>query len=79
MSGIGIAASLHFASTLPRYPSSPGSTDRLLFEWDLADNAFRTEILESPVQPTNGTLTVPTGPGLGVKPDESLLEVYEIE
>lgn len=79
MSGIGIAASLHFASTLPRYPSSPGSTDRLLFEWDLADNALRTEILESPVQPTNGTLTVPTGPGLGVKPDESLLEVYEIE
>lgn len=79
MSAIGLVASLHFASTIRGYPSSTGSTDQLLFEWDQADNALRTNLLKTPIEPDHGTLTVPSGPGLGITPDESVIESLTIE
>lgn len=78
MSGIGLAASLQFASILPCYPSTPGTIDELLFEWDQAENPLRTEIVESSIEPEQGTITVPSGPGLGVEPDKSALESFAI-
>jgi O-succinylbenzoate synthase len=66
-SGIGRAANLHITS-LPGFtlPGDTSGSDRYYAE-DLVDPPFRVQ---------DGTLAVPTGPGLGVVPDPSRLARY---
>ncbi|KOG22589.1 O-succinylbenzoate synthase [Streptomyces viridochromogenes] len=62
--GIGRAANLALAA-LPAftYPGDLSGSDRY----------FHTDIVQPPIQAINGTVPVPTGPGLGVEIDPSAL------
>lgn len=76
---IGLAASLQYVASLPRYPHSTNVPEELLFEFDRADNVLREELLESPIDPTGGTVAIPDGPGLGVEVDREIVDEYRID
>ncbi|MSQ21876.1 MAG: hypothetical protein EXR53_01000 [Dehalococcoidia bacterium] len=69
-SGVGIAASAHLASLLTSHPFAHGLATGSLLESDL---------LSQPLEPTEGVLNIPHGPGLGVVVDEEALERYSID
>jgi L-alanine-DL-glutamate epimerase-like enolase superfamily enzyme len=62
--GLLVAASLHFASTLER---------PLLSEFSVADSPLAGGLLTEPFGLVAGELALPTGPGLGVDVDEELV------
>jgi len=79
-SGVGLAAALQFAATVPDYPHRTDRTEQeVLFEFDRSENPLRHEILDDPFDPTGGSLDVPTGPGLGIEVDESAVAEYAVE
>jgi D-galactarolactone cycloisomerase len=79
MGAVGIAASLQFAATVPRYPHSVNVPDPFLFECDRAPNPFRDELVEESIDPTGGVLEIPDRPGLGVTPDLDAIDRYRID
>lgn len=79
-SGIGLAAALQFAATVPTYPErSDLSTTPVLFEVDRSENPLRTEILKNNLDLSGDTLTVPDSPGLGIELDDEAVDCYKIE
>ena len=79
-SGIGLAAALQFTATVPAYPKRVDRSDEtVLFEFDRSENPLRHELLADPFDPTGGSLSVPTDPGLGIEVDEAAVEKYSIE
>ncbi|MCU4742437.1 mandelate racemase/muconate lactonizing enzyme family protein [Halobacteria archaeon AArc-m2/3/4] len=78
-SGVGTAAALQFAASLPDYPHAPDmAPEPLLFEFDRSENPLRQDILETPFDIDDGILSVPQKPGLGISVDEDRLEEYRI-
>lgn len=75
---VGLAATLQYAATLPRYPHLTNEPEPHFFEVDRADNALREDIVEEPLDPAGGTLSVPDDPGLGVEVDRDALERYRV-
>ena len=67
--GVLVAASLHFVAILDRPTWS---------EFSVADSPLVNGILTTPFQLRDGTLAVPTGPGLGVELDEDMVERMRI-
>ena len=64
-SGIGVAAALHLAATLPpNFPACGLATSDLL----------TGDLLVEPLQVVNGEMTVPPGAGLGVEVDHRLVD-----
>ncbi len=78
-SGIGVAAALHYAASIPKYPHAGSIPDPLLFEFDRSENPLRDELLETPLDPTGGELAVPEEPGLGVTVDEAAVERFRVD
>jgi len=78
-SGIGLAASLQFAATVPDYPHILNFPEPFLFELDQSDNDLRTELLETSISPEHRELSIPDGPGLGVTVDEDAVETYRAD
>jgi L-rhamnonate dehydratase len=68
--GVLVAASLHFAASLERPTWS---------EYSVADSPFVSGVLAEPFALVDGTLAVPTGPGLGIDLDEDLLQTMKVE
>jgi L-alanine-DL-glutamate epimerase-like enolase superfamily enzyme len=65
---VSLAANLHFIAAIP---------NSYLLEFDQNPNALRTELLDRPIAPDNtGVVTVPDGPGLGVRLDPETLRRY---
>ena len=65
---VSLAANLHFIASLP---------NSYLLEFDQNPNALRSELLEEPITPDErGIVTVPEGPGLGVRLDHETLRRY---
>ncbi|MCD6528881.1 mandelate racemase/muconate lactonizing enzyme family protein [Candidatus Bathyarchaeota archaeon] len=68
---ITTAANLHLVASIPNH---------LVLEmqrtWHWSCPAFRTEIVEEPLEPKNGYLEVPKKPGLGVELNEEALKKY---
>jgi D-galactarolactone cycloisomerase len=65
---VSLAANLHFIASIP---------NSYLLEFDQNPNALRTELLEQPITPDeHGVVTVPEGPGLGVRLDRETLRAY---
>ncbi len=77
--GVGVAAALQYAASLPAYPHVENEPGPFLFEFDRSPNPLRDELLEEPFDPTGGTLEVPSEPGLGVTVDEDAVERYRVE
>lgn len=65
-----LAASLQLAATL----------DALSWvEVDVRDNPLRTDVVDQPLEAVDGHVRLPTGPGLGVRWDETALARFEAD
>ena len=70
-SGIIVAAGAHLSCAIPN-----GAT----MEYDMTENAFRTELMKNPLLPdSNGMITLSDEPGLGVEVKEEIIEKYRID
>jgi L-rhamnonate dehydratase len=67
--GVLVAASLHFAASLQRPTWS---------EYSVADSPLVSGVLAEPFRLVDGSLAVPTGPGLGIDLDEDLLRAMKV-
>ena len=75
-SGVGLAAAVQFAASVSDYPHTRHDPDPMMVEFDRSTNPLRSEILETPFDPTGGSLDVPQEPGLGVTVDVDAVERY---
>ena len=65
--GVALAASLHLAAALE---------DSSVMEFDYNENPLRSGLLREPLEPVNGSMRPPDGPGLGVTLDPEAVERY---
>ena len=76
---IGVVASLHFVASLPNCPSTANPKpfrQQPGIEFDRSHNPLRDDFAEGVLQFNDGSLAVPTAPGLGVNIDEKQLEPW---
>ncbi|EAR50243.1 hypothetical protein OG2516_12714 [Oceanicola granulosus HTCC2516] len=66
---VGLAAALHFISSLSVWPHADNHPDPVTLEYDLGENPLREELLLTPLRPVDGAIAVPEGPGLGIEID----------
>lgn len=78
-SGVGLAAAVQFAASVPDYPHTRHVPEPMLVEFDRSENPLRSEILQRPFDPSGGELAVPQEPGLGISIDEAAVERYRTD
>ncbi len=72
---VALAAALHYHAILP--PSPPAHEQRVpRLEFDRTHNPFRQDIVTAPITHTNGVVSVPNGPGLGISINRDVLQKY---
>ena len=82
-SAIAVAANLQLLAAMPPLPGGLHPWEPLL-EFDTTDNKFRDNLLKIPlniqqqVKATDGRVTIPEGPGLGVEPDRDFIRHYKV-
>ena len=76
---VGMAAAIQFAASVPDYPHTRNVPEPMLVEFDRSENPLRDDLLETPFDPSGGTLDVPQEPGLGIEIDEDALERYRLD
>ena len=69
-SEILLAASVHFAATLPAVP---------FVEYSMAESPLRRELARSELVVANGSVRIPQRPGLGVELDEEIVTRYRTD
>lgn len=74
---IGVAATLHFIAALPDQPPSFRPMPAL-FEFEQCENPFRDHLATEPILLVNGSVPIPTKPGLGIDIDRSILKKYAV-
>jgi D-galactarolactone cycloisomerase len=72
---IRLAATLHLLAALPDTPRALEPFPTLL-EYDMSENALRTELAREPIRHADGIVAVPQGPGLGIEIDREVLRRY---
>ena len=78
-SAVGLAAAVQFAASVGDYPHTRNVPDPMMVEFDRSPNPLREDILETPFDPSGGTLDVPQGPGLGISVNEDAVERYRAD
>ena len=76
-SAIGLAATLHFLAALPDQPPSFRPMPPLL-ELEQCENPFRDLLSVVPIVQQGGKVQIPTGAGLGIEIDRSVLDRYRV-
>jgi len=76
--GIGLATACHFIASLPASPHTEHPPYPQMLEYDMSDNALRTQLLKTPLRLEDGHVLLPDGPGLGVELDPAAVERYRI-
>jgi D-galactarolactone cycloisomerase len=74
-SAIAQAASLQLLAALPVAHHSLFAQEPIL-EFDRSSHPFRVQLITRPIQQANGWVEIPSGPGLGVEVDRSVLQKY---
>ena len=74
-SSIRLAATLHWQAAIPDDPKALNA-EPSLFEFDMTENALRTELAAEPIGAIDGEVAVPQGPGLGIEINREILERY---
>ena len=74
---IGLAATLQFLAALPDQPPSFRPMPPLL-EFEQCENPFRDHLSVEPIVQHRGKVQIPTGPGLGIEIDRSILDRYRV-
>jgi D-galactarolactone cycloisomerase len=80
-SGVAVAVGLHLLASLAPTPHTANPIapyNEPMLEWDSTPNPLRTALLASPLQPKNGEIAVPEGPGLGVEISGDFLRSYTV-
>ena len=49
-----------------------------MLEYDMSDNALRTQLLKTPLTLDAGHILLPEGPGLGIELDPATVERYRV-
>ena len=76
-SAIGLAATLHFLAALPDQPPSFRPMPPLL-ELEQCENPFRDLLSVEPILQKDGKVQIPTGAGLGIEINRSVLDRYRV-
>ncbi|MCD6077108.1 MAG: rhamnonate dehydratase [Ramlibacter sp.] len=76
-SAIGVAATLHFLAALPDQPPSYRPMPPML-EFEQCENPFRDYLSREPIVQHRGKVQVPTGAGLGIEIDRTVLDKYRV-
>ena len=76
-SAIGLAATLQFLAALPDQPPSFRPMPPLL-EFEQCENPFRDHLSVKPIVQLRGQVKIPTGPGLGIEIDRTVLNRYRV-
>jgi D-galactarolactone cycloisomerase len=71
-----VAASLHFMASLPASPHTDNQPYPRMLEFDVGDNPLRDRLITRPFLPQEGFVAVPTGPGLGIALDQTVVEQF---
>ncbi len=74
---IGLAATLHFLASLPDCPPCLVPMPPML-EYEQTFNPFRDQLSTTSLSHSKGWVDVPTGPGLGIDIDRSILDRYRV-
>ena len=74
---IGVAATLHFLAALPDQPPSFRPVPPM-FEFEQCENPFRDLLAKEPIVQQRGKVQIPTGAGLGIEIDRSVLDRYRV-
>jgi D-galactarolactone cycloisomerase len=74
---IGLAATLQFLAALPDQPPSFRPMPPLL-EFEQCENPFRDHLSVEPIVQHRGKVQIPTGPGLGIEIDRSIIDRYRV-
>ena len=72
---IRLAATLHLLAALPDAPRAHEPFPALL-EYDMSENALRTDLAKEPIRHSAGIVDVPQAPGLGIEIDRDVLKKY---
>lgn len=75
---VGLAAAVHWVASLPTYPHSENVPFPTLVEYDMGENPLRDDLLKTPLRAVDGSIAVPTGPGLGIELDPEMLARYAV-
>ncbi|ODT21509.1 MAG: hypothetical protein ABS35_17115 [Kaistia sp. SCN 65-12] len=76
--GVGLATACHLIASLPASPHTEHPPYPQMLEYDMSDNALRTQLLKTPLKLEAGHVLLPEGPGLGVELDPAAVERYRI-
>ena len=76
---VGLAAAIHYMAALPATPHSDHDPAPWLLEYDVGDNGLRDHLLAEPLTARDGTVAVPSGPGLGVALDPAALKRWRVD
>ena len=74
---IGVAATLHCLAALPDQPPSFRPMPPM-FEFEQCENPFRDLLSKEPIVQVRGKVQVPTGAGLGIEIERSVLDRYRV-
>ncbi|MFB5192349.1 mandelate racemase/muconate lactonizing enzyme family protein [Alicyclobacillus fastidiosus] len=74
-SGIGLAASLQFISSLPPVPLSLNAEEPML-EYDQSLHPFREDLIYGSITMQDGKVKVPSAPGIGVEVNRDVIKEY---
>lgn len=74
---VGMAATLQFLAALPDCPPCLRPIPPLL-EYEQTFNPFRDDLAGAPFAHDRGVVAIPTGPGLGIEVDRSVIEKYRV-
>ena len=83
-SAVAVGTNLHLLAALPDFPGAAHPVQPKL-EYDTTPNRFREELLKEPlnigaqVKANDGTVALPTAPGLGVDPDLDFIKHFSVE
>jgi D-galactarolactone cycloisomerase len=75
---IGLATACHFIAAQPASPHVDHPPHPQMLEYDMSDNALRTQLLKTPIELEQGHVVLPQGPGLGIELDPATVERYRV-
>jgi D-galactarolactone cycloisomerase len=71
-----VAAAMHFMASLASSPHTENPPYPRMLEFDIGDNPLRDRLLKKPLTPKNGSVALPSGPGLGIEVDFDAIKPY---
>ena len=77
-SAIALAASVHFAASLPTWPHTDNVPYPMMVEYDVGENPLRDLLVHNPIRPKDAELPVPDAPGLGLQLNPEIVTRYKV-